>query len=117
MIAFFDSANPDESYWINNYKDKTVTITWNDVTFNATIKDTCGDSDCNGCCTKNAKPTGYLIDMEYYTVLRNFGSTDPAEGAIQFTILDTQAQPNDALAGLAGGSYVLLASLLLLINA
>jgi hypothetical protein len=26
--------------------------------------DTCGNSDCGGCCTKNAKG-GYLVDMEY----------------------------------------------------
>ena len=86
IISFFDKANPSASYWKNNYKDKTVTLTANGKTFNAIIKDTCADTDCGGCCTKNAK-TGYLIDMEYYTVLRNFGTTDAADGTISFKIL------------------------------
>jgi len=40
----------------------------------AKVYDECADSDCDGCCTKNAKPSGFLIDMEKYTV-QKFGSS------------------------------------------
>ncbi len=40
-----------------------------------TVYDECSDSDCNGCCTQNAKQTGFLIDIEKYTMQR-FGSGD-----------------------------------------
>ena len=45
------------------------------------VADTCGDSDCDGCCTRNAKPSGNLIDMEYWTVMNHFNVTDPADAA------------------------------------
>ncbi len=52
----------------------------------AIIADTCSDNDCNGCCTRNANARGYLVDMEYWTVISNFGSTEHADGEISFTI-------------------------------
>jgi hypothetical protein len=33
----------------------------------ATVLDTCGDSDCNGCCTRNRGDADALIDLEHYT--------------------------------------------------
>jgi len=32
-----------------------------------TVFDTCGDSDCNGCCTQNLGNADQLIDLESYT--------------------------------------------------
>ena len=32
-----------------------------------TIYDTCGDSDCSGCCTQNKGTADALIDIESYT--------------------------------------------------
>jgi len=58
-------------------------------TFTAIVADTCADSDCNNCCAINSnKTTGYLIDMEYYTALNLFGTTDCADAlhSLQFTI-------------------------------
>ena len=55
------------------------------VSFVATILDTCRDSDCNGCCTRNAK-NGHLVDMEYYTVMRNFKKLSEADGTISFQV-------------------------------
>ena len=53
----------------------------------AQVWDTCGDGDCDGCCTANAGrsvkskeyPKGVLIDMELHTVNRLLGTnyTDP----------------------------------------
>ncbi len=71
---------------MNKYAKKTIQLTKGSVTFNATIADTCKDSDCSGCCSANAKPSGFLVDMEYYTVLRRFGNTDAADGTLSFTI-------------------------------
>lgn len=36
----------------------------------ATAYDTCADSDCDGCCSKNAMPSGNLIDVESFTDTR-----------------------------------------------
>ena len=36
----------------------------------ATAYDTCADSDCSGCCSKNALPSGNLIDVESFTDAR-----------------------------------------------
>jgi len=87
IVSFFDANNPSESYWNNHYKDKKIQVSANGVTFTATIKDTCLDTDCGGCCTRNAGTKKYLIDMEYYTVKRHFGSASAADGSISFTIL------------------------------
>jgi hypothetical protein len=32
-----------------------------------TVLDTCGDSDCDGCCTQNRGSADQLIDLEHYT--------------------------------------------------
>jgi hypothetical protein len=32
-----------------------------------TVYDTCGDSDCGGCCTENRGNADALIDLEKYT--------------------------------------------------
>jgi hypothetical protein len=68
------------SHFYPKYGNKYITITGTCLgltkTFNALIADTCGNQDCSGCCARNANPTtGFLIDMEYHTVLRNFGTT------------------------------------------
>jgi len=40
-----------------------------------TVIDTCGDSDCDGCCTRNRGTADQLIDIESYTAAR-FGVPD-----------------------------------------
>jgi hypothetical protein len=81
------------SHFYPKYGDKYITITGTCLgltkTFNALIADTCGNQDCSGCCARNANPTtGYLIDMEYHTILRNFGTTLCADvhTQLRFTI-------------------------------
>ncbi len=38
------------------------------------VLDTCGDSDCHGCCTENArKGGGVLLDLESYTAACLYG--------------------------------------------
>ena len=86
IISFFDSKHPSESYTRTHYGDKKVQLRKNGKVFTAVILDTCADSDCNGCCTRNAHG-GYLVDMEYYTVMKNLGGTGAAEGTIEFMFI------------------------------
>ena len=46
-----------------------------DKTMEVTVYDTCGDSDCNGCCTRNRGSAAALIDLESFTNAR-FGVPD-----------------------------------------
>jgi hypothetical protein len=48
-----------------------------------TVLDTCGDSDCNGCCTRNRGNADALIDIESFTNAR-WGVSD---GRIQWADL------------------------------
>lgn len=41
-----------------------------DKTIVVTVLDTCGDSDCDGCCTQNKGSADQLIDLESYTNTR-----------------------------------------------
>jgi hypothetical protein len=66
------------------YKLKTLRLTKNGHTIDAKVYDMCSDSDCNGCCTRNARSTGFLIDVEKYTMQR-FGYGD---GTVSWTCLD-----------------------------
>ncbi|HXU83810.1 MAG TPA: hypothetical protein VN914_20590, partial [Polyangia bacterium] len=52
-------------------------------TIRVTVFDTCGDNDCNGCCTDNKGSADALIDLESYTNKR-FGVAD---GRIQWADL------------------------------
>lgn len=68
----------------NAYKLKTLRLRQGSKTIDAIVYDMCSDSDCNGCCTENARETGFLIDVEKYTMQR-FGSGD---GIVEWTCLD-----------------------------
>jgi hypothetical protein len=90
MIAFYDNNDPTGKNFTRKYALRTIVLTkiFNGVTykFNATITDTCGNADCNNCCAINAGINGYLVDMEYFTVVRNFGTTSAADGTILFEV-------------------------------
>ena len=67
------------------YKLKTFRLRKGGYTIDAVVYDKCADSDCDGCCTKNAGKIGFLIDIESYTRARfnNYGS-----GIVEWTCLD-----------------------------
>lgn len=47
--------------------------------------DTCDDSDCKGCCTRNAQRNGgTLIDLEWHTAKRFWGGRPRDVAAIQW---------------------------------
>lgn len=54
------------------YRLKTLRLTQGTKTIDVKVYDMCSDSDCDGCCTENAK-SGFLIDVEKYTAER-FGT-------------------------------------------
>lgn len=68
------------------YKLKTLRLRKGNKTIDAKVYDMCSDSDCDGCCTINAKENGlnFLIDVEKYTMQR-FGS---GSGIVEWRCLD-----------------------------
>lgn len=52
---------------------KTLKLRQGSKEIDVVVYDMCSDSDCNGCCTANLGSTGFLIDIEKYTMQR-FGS-------------------------------------------
>ena len=75
-----------EKDW-NTYKLKTFRLKQNGYTIDAQVLDKCADSDCSGCCTRNANANniGFLIDIESYTKARfhNQGS-----GIVEWQCID-----------------------------
>jgi hypothetical protein len=59
----------------DQYKHKHLRIRSGDHEIEAQVVDLCSDSDCDGCCTRNAAATGFLLDLESYTAER-FGVYD-----------------------------------------
>ncbi|XP_037037416.1 uncharacterized protein LOC119075136 [Bradysia coprophila] len=68
----------------SKYKLKTLRLKQGNKQIDAKVYDMCSDSDCNGCCTKNSRNTGFLIDIEKYTKQR-FGS---GSGIVEWRCLD-----------------------------
>jgi hypothetical protein len=66
------------------YKLKTLRLRKDGKEIDVTVYDECNDADCSGCCTENAKPSGFLIDIESYTAQR-FGVSD---GQVDWACLD-----------------------------
>lgn len=66
------------------YRLKTFRLQQGDLEIDARVYDMCSDTDCDGCCTQNSTETGFLIDIEKYTMER-FGS---GEGIVKWRCLD-----------------------------
>jgi len=66
------------------YKLKTLRLrqTWQQI--DVVVYDMCADSDCDGCCTRNAGGAGFLIDIEKHTKER-FQS---GSGQVEWLCLD-----------------------------
>ncbi len=73
------------SKYFKAYKLKTLRLRKGAKTIDAKVYDECSDSDCDGCCTENSKKTGFLIDIEKYTMQR-FGNI--GDGTIEWSCLD-----------------------------
>jgi hypothetical protein len=79
IIAFFSSFGDNKSF--RNKMMRRARLWW------TLVVDTCGDSDCNGCCLSNPEPSRYLVDMEYWTVVNNFGDISTAQGQICWQLM------------------------------
>lgn len=90
IIAFYDDSDMEGKHFNKKYGGKSIKLTKNGKTFTAVIADTCGNKDCNNCCRKNSRPSGYLVDIEYNTAIHNFGSLKSVDGQIEFEIIDSQ---------------------------
>ncbi|KAJ6649574.1 hypothetical protein Bhyg_04812 [Pseudolycoriella hygida] len=94
-FAFVSGQQPESWVQANNiiavhskdadqYRLKTLRLKQGNKQIDAKVYDMCADSDCNGCCTANSRNTGFLIDIEKYTMQR-FGS---GSGIVQWQCLD-----------------------------
>jgi len=55
----------------NKYKYHNVTVTYNGNKYSFQVWDCCSDSDCNGCCSENARKNGgFLLDMSIMALKR-----------------------------------------------
>jgi hypothetical protein len=86
IVAFFSAG--DDNAGFDTYALKRLRLRKNGAELDVIVYDTCGDSDCDGCCTQNATQNGYstLIDLESYTYAR-FGQGD---GPIEWACLDCE---------------------------
>ncbi len=71
----------------DQYALKNLRLRMDGNEIDVTVYDECADSDCEGCCTQNSRETGFLIDIEKYTMVR-FGNGD---GIVDFACLDCDA--------------------------
>jgi hypothetical protein len=69
------------------YALRTLRLRDGGSSIEVTVYDMCSDADCDGCCTRNASETGFLIDLESYTAER-FGLGD---GVVEWACLDCDA--------------------------
>jgi hypothetical protein len=68
----------------SKYRLKTLRLRKSGKQIDVKVYDMCSDSDCSGCCTRNANKNGYkfLIDIEKYTMQRfGYGS-----GTVEFYV-------------------------------
>jgi hypothetical protein len=54
----------------DEYRERTLRLRHEGREIDVIVYDTCSDSDCDGCCTRNAAATGFLIDLEVHTADR-----------------------------------------------
>lgn len=91
IVAFFEAGQTDKS-WASKWKNRRLRIRnpKTGKTMEVTVIDQCADSDCGGCCTRNAnKHGGTLLDLEWHTAQRFWspGEVD-GMGAIEFQTVE-----------------------------
>lgn len=104
LISFYQHGDEDWENFYSYFAGMNITLSINGISYEALVADTCGDSDCDGCCSENSAETGYLIDLEYYTMLSIFGDESSMDDHADFFInvsytpdLDDDMSSNDFL--------------------
>ena len=99
LIAFYEYGQ-DTQHFHSAYGGKNITLVKAGVVvFEALIADTCADSDCNECCSANSAETGFLVDLEYFTMMRNFEDPSDASGLIEFYIAEVPSSGSEEAKG------------------
>ena len=84
IVAFYDY----KAKGAGSMGNKQIRLRKNGKEFVATVLDTCADADCmganGGCCSANSAETGYLVDIEYNTCVRELGSAAACDGTIDW---------------------------------
>ena len=118
LIAFYQYGDSDFTNFYEYYALKNVTLVKGDVIFDAVIVDTCGDADCGGCCSANSVETGFLVDLEYFTMTRNFDDPNDASGLIHFYIHDDgNNSQNEDDSTLSSGATIVIVTVCIMIAA
>ena len=65
--AWVESHNIAAMFPDDGYELHDICIRSGDTMMVVTVYDTCGDSDCDGCCTENKGSADALIDLEKFT--------------------------------------------------
>jgi hypothetical protein len=95
LFSFVDGKQPES--WVQahaiaavhsrdaaRYRRKTLRLRQGSHHIDVIVYDQCSDADCDGCCTEHSRETGFLIDVEKYTMQR-FGAH---EGVVEWACLD-----------------------------
>jgi hypothetical protein len=77
-VSFSSENDPDESYIGRN-----IRLRFNGETYSALVVDKCPWSTCDGYCLADSIG-GFLVSMEYWTVLRTVGTIEQVYGAIEW---------------------------------
>lgn len=87
-IAAFFKTGENEGTWKSKWNGKDILVrNSKGTTMRVKIIDTCGDGDCRGCCTKNArKGGGTLVDLEWYTARAFWGGNPPGEASVEWKL-------------------------------
>ena len=88
LASVFEVGQSDAS-WKSKWANKTLTIRNPSTgkTMDVLVADTCGDGDCGGCCTDNAKKNGgVLVDLEVHTAKRFWGSNVPGLSVLEWRL-------------------------------
>lgn len=88
IVAFYSDANQKSggmSWWNKNVKGRKLYVRnpKTGKTLLVEALDTCGNSDCNGCCSKSSRG-GTLIDFEENTAKRFYGGKIQGEARVQW---------------------------------
>jgi hypothetical protein len=77
----------DLQWWKANVKGKTIEVRSGSKVMKMEALDTCGEWDCNLCCSKNAHASsGWLLDIEVNTAKRFWGGK-AKNGDVEFRVV------------------------------
>jgi len=86
LASIYDDRDPSNNNF-SSYVNKLIRISKNGRNATARIVDYCANEDCDGCCSELAQPSGYDIELEYYTCIKYYGTIDECDGTITWDVV------------------------------